>query len=58
MLNRLARMAMLDVRIGGGVNAAGVQLTYRDTDCAGLLLQYVGVVSKGVRQCAALRSDQ
>jgi hypothetical protein len=27
MLNRLAGMAMLDARIGGGVNAAGVQLT-------------------------------
>ena len=58
MLNRLARMAVLDVRIGGGVNAAGVKLTYRDTDCAGLLLQYVDVVLKGVRQCAALRSGQ
>ncbi len=58
MLNRLARMAMLDVRIGGGVNAAGVQLTYRDTDCAGLLLQYVDVVLKGMRQGAAVRPDQ
>ena len=58
MLNRLARMAMLDVRIGRDINAAGVKLTYRDTDCAGLLLQYVDVVLKGVRQCAALRSGQ
>jgi len=58
MLNRLAELAMLDVRIGGRVNAAGVQLTYRDTDRAGLLLQYVDVVLKGVCQGAALRSDQ
>jgi len=58
MLHRLARMAVLDVRIGGGVNAAGVQLARRDTDFAGLLLQCVGIVFKGVCQGAALRSDQ
>jgi hypothetical protein len=57
-LNRLARVARLDVRIGGGVNAAGIQLTYRDTDCAGLILQCAGIVFEGVRQGAALRSEQ
>ncbi len=58
MFNRLARMAILEVCIGGNINAAGVQLAYRDTDCTGPLLQYVEVVFKGVRQGAALRSDQ
>ena len=51
-------MAMLNVRIGGGVNAAGVQLTYRDADCASLLLQRIAFVFEGVRQGAALRADQ
>jgi len=55
---RVTRMAMLDVRIGGAVNAAGVQLIRRDTDCTGLLLQCVDVVFKGVCQGAALRADQ
>ena len=58
MLNRSARVARLDFRMGGGVNAAGIQLTYRDTDCAGLILQCAGIVCEGVRQDAALRSEQ
>ncbi len=55
MLNLLARVATLDVRIGGGANAAGIQLTYRDTDCACLILRCTGIVCKGVREDAALR---
>ncbi len=58
MLIRMVRMAMLDVRIAGGANTAGVQLTYRDTDCAGLRLQHVGLMFKGMRQGTALRGDQ
>jgi hypothetical protein len=58
LLYRLARIAMLCLRIGRSVNTAGVQLTHGDTDCAGTLLQCVGVVLKGVRQCAALRPEQ
>ncbi len=58
MRKRLAGVARLDVRIVGGVNAAGIQLTYRDTDCAGLVLWCVGIVLGGVRQGAALRSEQ
>ncbi len=55
MRNRLARVATLDVRIGGGANAAGIQLTYCDTDCTGLILRCTGIVCKGVREGAALR---
>ena len=55
MRKRLAGVARLDVRIVGGVNAAGIQLTYRDTDCAGLVLRCVGIVFGGVGQGAALR---
>lgn len=58
MLNRPARVARLDVRIGGGVNTAGIQLIYRDTDCAGLILQCAGIVFEGMREGAALRSEQ
>lgn len=55
MRNRLARVATLDVRIGGGANAAGIQLTYCDTDCTGLILQCAGIVFKSVCEGAALR---
>ncbi len=55
MRNRLAPVATLDVRIGGGANAAGIQLTYCDTDCTGLILRCAGIVFKSVRQGAALR---
>ncbi len=49
---------MLNGRTCGSIDAAGIQLTERDTDCAGLILQRPRVVLEGVRQCAALRSDQ
>jgi len=51
-------MATHQAGIGGGVNAAGVQLTGRDTNCAGLRLQRVGLMFKGMRQGIALRGDQ
>ena len=51
-------MARLDVGSGDGANAAGVELTNRGTDRAGLVWQCAGVVFKGVRQCAALRAGQ
>ena len=54
----MARRTMLDVHIGGGVNATGIQLTYRDAECASLILQRAAIVLKGVRQRDALRTDQ
>ncbi len=56
--NRFARVATQQDGIGGGVNAAGVQLTCCDTDCARLLLQCVGLMFKRMRQGTALRADQ
>ncbi len=56
--NRFARVAPQQHGTGGGVNAAGVELTYRDTDCASLLLQCVGLMFKRMRQGTALRADQ
>ncbi len=58
MRNRFARVTTQQDCIGGGVNAAGVQLTGRDTDCASLRLQRVGLMFKGMRQGTALRGDQ
>lgn len=57
-LNGMARTAMLDRRIGRGINAAETQLTCCDTDRAGLILKCPGVVLIGVRQRTALRANQ
>ncbi len=58
MRYRFARVATQQDGIGGRVDAAGVQLTCCDTDCAGLLLQCVGLMFKRMRQGTALRADQ
>ena len=58
MLSRENCAALLNLRSGMVVNAAGVQLTHRDTDRAVPQLQCIGIVLKGVCQGAALRADQ
>ena len=40
------------------INAAGIQLTDRNADGAGRILQRPGIVFKRMRQGAALRSEQ
>ena len=49
---------MGDVDRDCGVDAAGIQLTDRDADGAGRILQSPGIVLEGMRQRAALCAEE
>ena len=58
LFNDLACMLMRNRRNDSNIDAAGIQLTDRDADGAGWILQRPGIVFKGMRQGAALRAEQ
>ncbi len=49
---------MCNGRNDSNIDAAGIQLTDRNADGAGWILQRPGIVFKGMRQGAALRAEQ